>query len=111
MNKLAETLKQRRKAKGLTLQRLGELSGVHTSHLGRIEREERFPSARILKKLAEPLGFGEIELLKLASYLSLDNSDSSLGELRRRLTLDINAAFFQLLDKLNDSFGNAGKLP
>ena len=46
------------------------MSGVSSSHLGRIERGERFPSAHILQKIAKPLGFGEDELFTLAGYLS-----------------------------------------
>ena len=50
------------------------MSGVSPSHLGRIERGERFPSALILRKLAKPLGFGEDELFTLAGYLSPQTS-------------------------------------
>ena len=46
------------------------MSGVSPSHLGRIEKGGRFPSARILRKIAEPLGFDENELFILAGYLS-----------------------------------------
>ena len=46
------------------------MSGVSPSHLGRIERGERFPSAGILKKISKPLGFEEDELFTLAGYLS-----------------------------------------
>ncbi len=54
----------------LTLQELATMSGVSPSHLGRLERGERFPSARILRKIAKPLGFEEDELFTLAGYLS-----------------------------------------
>ena len=54
----------------LTLRELTELSGVSASHLGRIERGERFPSASILRRIAKPLGFEEDELFTLAGYLS-----------------------------------------
>ena len=54
----------------LTLQELAVMSGVSASHLGRIERGERFPSARILRKIAKPLGFDEDELFTLAGFLS-----------------------------------------
>lgn len=54
----------------LTLQELANLADVSPSHLGRIERGERFPSARILRKIARPLGFEEGELFTLAGYLS-----------------------------------------
>jgi transcriptional regulator with XRE-family HTH domain len=54
----------------LTLRELATTSGVSASHLGRIERGERFPSAHILRKIAKPLGASESELLTLAGYLS-----------------------------------------
>jgi transcriptional regulator with XRE-family HTH domain len=47
---------------------------VSSSHLGRIERGERFPSARILRKIAKPLGFDEDELFTLAGFLSPQTS-------------------------------------
>ena len=50
------------------------MSGVSASHLGRIERGERFPSAHILRKIAKPLGFGEDELFTLAGYLSAQSA-------------------------------------
>ena len=58
----------------LTLQELAATSGISPSHLGRIERGERFPSAHILRKIAEPLGFEENELFALAGYLSPQTS-------------------------------------
>lgn len=69
-NGLGKILKQRRIMIPLTLQELSRAADVSPSHIGRIEREERFPSARVLRRLAKPLGFGESELLSLAGYLS-----------------------------------------
>ena len=63
-------IKQYRIARELTLQQLAEASGVSPSHLGRIERGQRFPSANILRRIAKPLGFDEGELFTLAGYLS-----------------------------------------
>jgi transcriptional regulator with XRE-family HTH domain len=63
-------IKQQRVSFQLTLQQLSEKSGVSPSHLGRIERGQRFPSAHILRKIAQPLGFDEDELFTLAGYLS-----------------------------------------
>lgn len=54
----------------MTLQELAAAAKVSPSHLGRIERGERFPSARILRKVAKPLGFEEDELFTLAGFLS-----------------------------------------
>ena len=74
MSNLGEILRQQRIALSLTLQELSGMSGVSPSHLGRIERGERFPSASILRKLAKPLGFEEDELFTLAGYLSPQSS-------------------------------------
>jgi len=56
---LGEVIRQQRVMMSLTLQELAAKSGVSSSHLGRIERGERFPSARTLQKIAKPLGFAE----------------------------------------------------
>jgi transcriptional regulator with XRE-family HTH domain len=73
-NDLGKILKQQRVTVPLTLQELSAESGVSSSHLGRIERGERFPSARILRKVAKPLGFNEDELFTLAGFLTPQTS-------------------------------------
>jgi len=67
---LGRIIKQQRIMIPLTLRGLATISGTSSSHLGRIERGERFPSASILRKIAKPLGFEESELFSLAGYLS-----------------------------------------
>jgi len=56
---LGEVIRRQRAMMALTLAELAEKSGVSASHLGRIERGERFPSARTLRRIAKPLGFDE----------------------------------------------------
>lgn len=67
---LGKIIKQQRVSLSLTLQELAAKSEVSASHLGRIERGERFPSAHVLQRIAKPLSFGEDELFTLAGYLS-----------------------------------------
>ena len=67
---LGRMLKQQRVMIPLTLQELSAQSGVSSSHLGRIERGERVHSARILRKIAKPLGYEESELFSQAGFLS-----------------------------------------
>ena len=81
-NNLGAIIKQRRIS--LTLRALAARSGVSTSHLGRMEKGERFPSAHVLQKIAKPLGFEEDELFTLAGYLSpqstmIARKDSTYG--------------------------------
>lgn len=70
-NDLGKILKQRRLRGQMTIQQMADTSGVSVSHLARIEKGERFPSARILRKLAPLLNFEDSELLTLAGYRSL----------------------------------------
>jgi len=79
-NDLGKMLKQQRVMRELTLRELATASGVSSSHLGRIERGERFPSARILQKIATPLAFEEGQLLTLAGYLSPQPSTAVQNE-------------------------------
>jgi len=67
---LGRIVRQKRVTLPLTLQELSDKTGISPSHLGRIERGGRFPSAGVLRKIARPLGFGEEELFTLAGYLS-----------------------------------------
>jgi len=69
-NNLGKILKQRRLMIPLTLQELAQASGVSSSHLGRIERGERYPSARVLRQMAKPLNLTESELFLQAGFLS-----------------------------------------
>jgi transcriptional regulator with XRE-family HTH domain len=70
MKNLGTLIKRQRVTTPLTLQQLAAVSGVSPSHLGRIERGERFPSAHILRRIAKPLGFDENDLFTLAGFLS-----------------------------------------
>ena len=77
---LGEIIRQRRVTIPLTLGEVSTLTGVSPSHLGRVERGERFPSARILRKIAGPLEFSENELFTLADYLSPQPSSAVESE-------------------------------
>ena len=74
MSNLGEILRRQRVSIPLTLQELAKMSGVSASHLGRMERGDRFPSARVLQRIAKPLGFDEDEIFTLAGFLSPQSS-------------------------------------
>jgi len=81
-NEFAKTLKQRRLMIPLTLREMAARSGVSASHLGRVERGDRFPSAHILRKIAKPLDLDESLLMTMAGYLPPQPS-SETGEEHR----------------------------
>lgn len=80
LTNIGRIIKQRRITVPLTLQELAARSGVSSSHLARVERGERFPSARVLQKVAKPLGFDESELFANAGFLS-PKGEHNLGQL------------------------------
>jgi transcriptional regulator with XRE-family HTH domain len=72
---IGRVIRQRRLMTLMTLRDLSVAAGVSSSHLGRIERGERFPSGRTLRKIAGPLGFSEVELFTWANYLPSESSN------------------------------------
>ena len=98
---LGEYLKARRVGKRLTLVQLSELTDVDTSYLGRIETGKRFPSANVLQKIAEPLGYGDAEILKLAGYLSPDRTDERVTEIKEALKGEVKTAMSNLLERVD----------
>ena len=66
---LAETIKIRRAAKGMTQEQLCSLTGINRAMIGRIERLDYIPTIPQLEKLAKVLGFG-VETLFLEEKAS-----------------------------------------
>ncbi len=79
-NHLGKIIKEQRISLSLTLQQLAVRAGISASHIGRIERGERFPSAPVLRRLAKPLSLREDELFTLAGYLSPPSGPVGAGE-------------------------------
>ncbi len=121
--RIGRILKDQRVSRPLTLQQLAAKARVSASHLGRIERGERFPSAHVLKRMARPLGFDENELFTIAGYLSpqTDKSpDADLGFSGGQLdpyvarvlsqeTVEVQRAVVGILTILRSIAGNVAK--
>lgn len=98
---LGRILRERRIARKLPLRQLEEMSGVSRSYISRVEIGERFPSARALRSLAKPLGFGEIELFKIAGFLSRDESDDRVARFKEEIKREIARSLVGLRHKVN----------
>jgi len=86
---LANMLKDQREELGLTLAALSEKSGVCVSHIARVEKGERFPSALVLRRLAKPLGLAEGQLLATAGYLTNPAGAYNTGDIRPRTPQEV----------------------
>ncbi len=91
-------VKQQRVARGLSLRELAATSGVSLSHLSRIEKGERFPSPRIVRKIARPLGLDESELLAMGGYPLAQSSTEAerLNGLKTRVFELCNGSYSSL---------------
>ncbi len=92
---LAGELRELRRRRGLTLERLAAASGVSRSMISKIERGDAVPSTMVLSKLAEALGvtFGELmlpaaerELLVIPAHMQPVLRDPACGFSRRVLS-------------------------
>ena len=61
--RFAANLRRRRKAMGLSQEAVGELSGLHPTYVGSVERGERNVSVDNMERLAHALGVQVIDLL------------------------------------------------
>ncbi len=85
---LGRRLRELRKKKGLTLERLGETAGLDVKYLGGIERGRENPTVATLEKLAGALS------VKVHQILSFEHEIHGERQLRRRIT--------QILEKCDE---------
>ena len=82
--KLAETVAKLRQEKGLTQERLGDLTGINRIMIGRIEHEDYIPSINQFEALGKVLEFDIAEMFveKKAnnSFLALRSEEMSEEE-------------------------------
>lgn len=65
LKNFGEHLKKLRKQKGLSQEQLAELSGLHRTYIGGLERGERNPTLLTLIKLSRSI---KVELVRLISF-------------------------------------------
>ncbi|MBU9722165.1 MULTISPECIES: helix-turn-helix domain-containing protein [Bacillaceae] len=74
-------LKTKRKEKNLSMNKLGQISGVSAMYISQIERGRRVtPTPKIIAKLAEGLKEPYDELMKVAGYMPVEEFIEDLSE-------------------------------
>lgn len=83
---LAENMRLYRKQKGLTQEELAEKAGTATNYIGTIEIGKKFPSPKMIEKIAAAL---EVDELSLFSTNICNISESDMRELENKLIKNI----------------------
>jgi transcriptional regulator with XRE-family HTH domain len=73
MSKFSEKLRALRQRKGYTLGELGEILGVHHTHVSQLETNRKIPSAAMILKIADIFGVSTDQLMR--DELDLEDSE------------------------------------
>jgi transcriptional regulator with XRE-family HTH domain len=91
---LAANIKENRRKKGLTQEKLAEKANMSLHYLAILELARKFPSGEMLERLAESL---EIEPHEL--FIVDPSPQNELEQLRREIKNDIENAFGERLER------------
>ena len=78
---LAQNIKKYRKIQGLSQEALAEKAGTSTTHIGMIEIGKKFPSTKMLERIAAALGIDTPELFATGTVVFLPSYNKSIGRL------------------------------
>ena len=91
---LAANIKENRRKKGLTQEKLAEMADISLNYLAILELARKFPSGEMLERLAKVLEIEPHELFFVAP-----SPQNELEKLRREIKSDINNAFSERLEQ------------
>jgi transcriptional regulator with XRE-family HTH domain len=92
---LAKNLKDKRREKGLTQEKLAEKTDMSTQYLAMLELAQKFPSGEMLERLAKSLDIETYELLAVAP-----SANNELEILRNDIICEIKALNETLADNI-----------
>jgi len=85
---LAENIKKFRKIRGFSQEMLAERADTSTTHIGMIETSKKYPSPKMLAKIAEALGIDTPELFTTQTVTFIPAYNKSIELLYKEITGD-----------------------
>jgi len=85
---LAENIKKFRRIRGFSQEALAERADTSTTHIGMIETSKKYPSPRMLAKIAEALGIDTPELFTTQTVTFIPGYNKSIERLYQEITND-----------------------
>jgi len=87
---LAQNIKKYRKIRGFSQEMLAEKAGTSTTHIGMVEIGKKFPSPRMLEKIAEALGIDTPELFNSGTVVFIPTYSKSVERLYKEILNDFH---------------------
>ena len=89
---LAYNIKKRRKALGISQEKLAEKVSTSTHYIGQIEQKNKFPSPEMMERIAAALEIDTPKLFSMASY-----TDEAIRRFREGVTIDLENALTEAI--------------
>ena len=89
---LAYNIKKRRKALGISQEKLAEKVSTSTHYIGQIEQKNKFPSPEMMERIAAALEIDTPQLFSMASY-----TDEAIRRFREGVTNDLENALTEAI--------------
>ncbi|HIU87115.1 TPA: helix-turn-helix transcriptional regulator [Candidatus Spyradomonas excrementavium] len=94
---LGKRIRELRKLRKMTQERLAELVEIDYKNIGKIETGQNYPSAATLEKLAAALGVREFELFEFEHHKEEDVLESQIVEIYKAQTPENRKLIFKIL--------------
>ena len=101
---LAQNIKKYRKIRGFSQEMLAENAGTSTTHIGMVEIGKKFPSPRMLEKIAGALGIDTPELFSTGAVVFMPMNDKSVERLYQDISSDFQQFEKIILGKIKDLY-------
>jgi transcriptional regulator with XRE-family HTH domain len=91
---LAYNIKKRRKALGISQEKLAEKVSTSTHYIGQIEQKNKFPSPEMMERIAAALEIDTPQLFSMASF-----TDEAIKRFKEGVTSDLENALIEAIAK------------
>jgi transcriptional regulator with XRE-family HTH domain len=88
---LASNIKKYRKIRGFSQESLAEKAGTSITHIGMIEIGKKFPSPKMIERIAEALGIDTPELFTTGDVVFMPGHDKSVERLYQDIMGDFDS--------------------
>jgi len=97
---LAKNIKNYRKLQGFSQDMLAEKAGTSTTHIGMIETSKKYPSPKMLEKIAKALGIDTPELFTTGSVTFIPGNNKSIERIHQEIADDFKQFEKIIIDRI-----------